>query len=102
MTQKFRLEVMKSSINGYEKIVEDDNTGTKTLYKQGGEWKEMNNWKLKKINKKENWWKGKAVIQGSQVSIQTHCVKNMDPIQTQFTSKFRPFTDPLAIFSELD
>ena len=31
---KFRLEALKSSINGYEKIVEDDNAGTKPLYKQ--------------------------------------------------------------------
>ena len=33
MTQKFRLELLKISINGYEKIVEDDNAGTKPLYK---------------------------------------------------------------------
>ena len=31
------------------------------------EWKEMNNWKLKKINEKENWWKGKAVIENKSI-----------------------------------
>ena len=34
--------------------------------------------------------------QGSQVFIQAHCGKNTDPIQTQFQSKYRPFTDPQA------
>ena len=34
--------------------------------------------------------------QGSQVFIQAHFGKNTDPIQTQFQSKYRPFTDPQA------
>ena len=44
-------------------------------------------WKMKRLFSK---------IQGSQVFIQAHCGKNTDPIQTQFQSKYRPFTDPQA------
>jgi len=35
--------------------------------------------------------------QGSQVSKQTHCDKNTDPIQTHFNTKYRPFTDQSSL-----
>ena len=64
--EKFRLEVLKSSINGYEKIIEDDENGIKPVYRSK-EWKEKNNWNSKKKFKKENWWKGKTQIKNKSV-----------------------------------
>ena len=62
----FRLEVLKSSINGYEKIVEDAKNGLKPIYRSK-EWKEKNNWTSKKKYKKENWWKGKQEIENKSI-----------------------------------
>ena len=64
--EKFRLEVLKSSLNGYDKIIEDDEKGIKPVYRNK-EWKEKNNWSRKKILKKENWWKGKNEIKNKSV-----------------------------------
>ena len=52
--EKFRLEVLKSSINGYEKILEDGEKGVKPVYRNK-EWKEKNEWNKKKVFNKENW-----------------------------------------------
>ena len=52
--EKFRLEVLKSSINGYEKILEDGEKGVKPVYRNK-EWKEKNDWNKKKVFNKENW-----------------------------------------------
>ena len=64
--EKFRLEVLKSSINGYEKILEDGEKGVKPVYRNK-EWKEKNDWNKKKVFKKENWWKGKNSIKNKSV-----------------------------------
>ena len=64
--ERFRLEILKSSINGYEKIVEDHQNGVKPMYRSR-EWKEKNKWNAKKSSKKENWWKGKEVIKNKSV-----------------------------------
>ena len=66
MMKKFILEVLKSSLNGYDKIIEDDEKGIKPIYRNK-EWKEKNNWSRKKILKKENWWKGKNEIKNKSV-----------------------------------
>ena len=63
---KFRLEVLKSSINGFEKIVEDSKNGIKPIYRSKT-WKESNNWNAKKKSKKENWWKGKSQVENKSV-----------------------------------
>jgi hypothetical protein len=62
----FRLEILKSSLNGYEKIVEDSKNGLKPIYRSK-EWKDKNNWTAKKKSKKENWWKGKQEIKNKSV-----------------------------------
>ena len=64
--ETFRLEILKSSINGYEKILEDDSNGIKPVYRSK-EWKEKNKWNEKKKFKKENWWKGKGNTQNKSV-----------------------------------
>ena len=64
--ETFRLEILKSSINGYEKIVEDDRNGVKPIYRSK-EWKEKNKWNAKKTFKKENWWKGKEQVKNKSV-----------------------------------
>ena len=45
--KEFRLEILKSSINGHEKIIEDHKNGSKPIYRNK-EWKEKNNWNAKK------------------------------------------------------
>ena len=62
----FRLEVLKSSINGHEKIVEEHINGSKPIYRNK-EWKERNNWNSKKKFKKENWWKGGGQTENKSV-----------------------------------
>ena len=64
--EQFRLEILKSSINWYEKIVEDEKNGIKLIYRSK-DWKEQNNWNTKKIFKKENWWKGNKETQNKSV-----------------------------------
>ena len=64
--EQFRLEILKSSINGFEKIVEDEKNGIKPIYRSK-DWKEQNNWNTKKIFKKENWWKGNKETQNKSV-----------------------------------
>ena len=64
--EEFRLEVLKSTLNGYEKIVEDDKNGVKPMYRSK-ECKERNNWKGKKLFKKQNWWKGKDQVKNKSV-----------------------------------
>ena len=64
--EKFRLEVLKSSINGYEKILEDHKSGSKPIYRNKDR-KENNDWKSKKIFKRENWWKGGGQIANKSV-----------------------------------
>ena len=41
--EKFRLEILKSCLNGFEKIVEDEKNGIKPIYRSKA-WKEQNNW----------------------------------------------------------
>ena len=57
--ETFRLEVLRSSVNGYEKILEDASNGVKPVY-TSKEWKEKNKWnegmnkgKKRKIKGKE-------------------------------------------------
>ena len=64
--EKFWLEVLKSSINGYEKILEDHKSGSKPIYRNK-DWKEKNYWKSKKIFKRENWWKDGGQIANKSV-----------------------------------
>ena len=64
--EKFRLEILKSSLNGFEKIVEDEKNGIKPIYRCKT-WKEQNNWNSKKNFKKNNWWKGKNEIPNKSV-----------------------------------
>ena len=64
--ENFRLEVLKSSINGFEKILEDAKNGLKPIYRDR-KWKEDNNWTGKKKSKNENWWKGKQEFENKSV-----------------------------------
>ena len=64
--EKLRLEVLKSSINGYEKILEDGKNGVKPIYRNKV-WKETNSWSVQKKYKKENWWKGKGDFKNKSV-----------------------------------
>ena len=64
--EEFRLEILKSSINGHEKIMEDHKNGSKPMYRNK-EWKEKNNWNAKKKYKKENWWKGRGQNENKSV-----------------------------------
>jgi hypothetical protein len=64
--EEFRLEVLKSTLNGYEKIVEDADKEVKPMYRSK-ELKERNNWKGKKLFKKQNWWKGKDRVKNKSV-----------------------------------
>ena len=53
-TEKFRREVLSSIFNAYHKMVEEDKTGVKPLYRSR-EWNSEER-KIAKLKKKGNWW----------------------------------------------
>ena len=53
-SQKFRTEILKSGLEGYNKIVKAEKEGVRPVYRPKG-WKESARWLEKKRRKKNNW-----------------------------------------------
>ena len=64
-TQKYRKEILKSALKAYNKMVEDDKTEKKPLYRNKN-WKKEERIKSK-INKKQNWYKTKSKFEYKSV-----------------------------------
>ena len=63
---KFRLEILDSALKAFQKMVENDKTGLKPLYRHRN-WNSEDR-KRSKLNKKFNWWNNeKSEIQYSSV-----------------------------------
>ena len=64
--QKFRMEILDSAIKAFEKMVEDDKSGVKPMYRSR-DWNAEERQKSK-LNKKFNWWNSnKSKIQYKSV-----------------------------------
>ena len=66
--EKFRLEVLKSSVNGYEKILEDGEKGVKPVYRSK-EWKEKMTGVKRNYSRKKTGGRERVILRINRLSL---------------------------------